>query len=273
MEMMLQAKNAIRADTAMVGQINDAVDGSGIRVVARTTNILNTLSQHPDGLTLREIANRVGLPRSTVQRIIGALDQANYVIAASPTSGFRLGPALVSVARFATQSDIVQICHPLIRKLNADCGETVNFAVLGNDKAVVADQVAGVHRIVAVTATGSSLPLHASAGGKAILAKLPLNDLADLRLRYHLAPLTDNTITDWTRLDAELADIRRDGIAYDEEECFPGIRGVAKVVQGPGDEFGAVSIPVPTERFEANRDRLVRVLQSHCEPLQRRFAP
>lgn len=269
----MEMKNSASNHNETAGQLGASFDASGIRVIARAADILKTLGQHPDGLTLREIANRVNLPRSTVQRIISALDDANFVIAASPTSGVRLGPALTSLARFATQADIAQICRPLIVRLNKDCGETIEVAVLGADKAVVVDQVPGVHRITAVTAAGSSLPLHASASGKALLAELAPKDLAGLRRRYRLVQFTGNTIQDWTKLDAELSQVRRDGIAYDEEECFSGIMCAAKAVSGPNGEFGAVSITVPTQRFEANKDRLVQVLRTRCESLQRRFAP
>lgn len=264
----------IDADAETARQACDSsFDGSGIRVIARAADILKALGQHPEGLTLSEIANRVDIPRSTVQRIVKALDDANFVIAASPTSGVRLGPALTSLAGVAMPADFVQICRPLIVKLNNDCGETIDLSVLGNDKMVIVDQVASVrHRLVWMTAVGSSLSLHASAPGKALLAALAPRELAALRKRLRPVKFTENTITDWARLEAELADIRRNGFAYDREECFQGILAVGKCVRGPGGQFGAVSIPVPAERFAASEDRLVQLLRSRCEKLQRRFA-
>jgi IclR family transcriptional regulator, acetate operon repressor len=270
---MMEMTSALRQETENGSQLGEGFDGSGIRVIARAADILKTLGQHPEGLTLREIANQVNLPRSTVQRIVKALDDANFVIAASPTSGVRLGPALTLLAGSAKQIDIVQICRPLLIKLNKDCGETVDFAVLGNDKAVVVDQIPGIHRLVAVTAIGSSLPLHASASGKALLAQLPAHELASLRKRYRLVQFTKNTLRDWAALEAELAQIRRDGIAYDQEECFAGIRCVAEAICGPNGEVGAVSIPVPGERFETTKDNLVQILRRRCGTMQRRFSP
>lgn len=269
----MKTKRAPRNGSKSADQLGESFDGTGIRVIARAADILKTLGQHPEGLTLREIANRVNLARSTVQRIVKALDDANFVIAASPTSGVRLGPALTSLASFAKQIDILQICRPLLVKLNKDCGETVDFAVFGNDKAVVVDQIPGVHRLVAVTAIGSSLPLHASATGKALLAELAPHELASLRKRYRLVRFNENTIVDWAELDSQIAQVRRDGIAWDREECFPGIRCAAKSIRGPNGEVGAVSIPVPTERFETTKDNLVQILRRRCGTLQRRFAP
>ena len=260
-------------DDENVGDVGESGAGSGVRVIVRAAEILRTLSQHPEGMTLREIANSVDLPRSTVQRIVKALDYTNFVIAASPTSGVRLGPALATLAGAAKQIDVVQFCRPLLVKLNNDCGETIDLTVRGNDKMVVVDQVPGVrHNLVWLTAIGSSLPLHASAPGKALLAELAPEQLAALRKCYRLMQLTENTITDWAKLDAELAQIRRDGIAYDREECFNGIRAVGKFVRGPSGDLCAISIPTPAERFETIKDRLAQMLRICSEGLQRRFA-
>jgi len=118
---------------------------TGIRVIARAADVLTALSKHPDGLSLGEIALQVGLPRSTVQRIVQALDEANLVIAASPTSGVRLGPALLVLAASVKQFSIAEISRPLVVQLSKDTGETVDVAILGSHKAVVVDQIHGTH--------------------------------------------------------------------------------------------------------------------------------
>lgn len=263
--------SASRNSVDAPGHSGASTGGSGIRVVARVADILRTLSQYPDGLTLSEIANSVNIPRSTVQRIVNALDDANFVVAASATSGVRLGPALISIAGAAKQIDVVEFYRPVLAKLNKDCDETIDLTVLGNDKMVVVDQVPGIrHNLVWLTAIGSSLSLHASAPGKALLAELDPQGLAALRKRYRLAPFTKNTITDWARLEAELAEIRRTGVAYDREESFDGIRAVGKFVRGPSGDLCAISIPSPAERFDAIKDALAQVLVSRCETIQRR---
>jgi DNA-binding IclR family transcriptional regulator len=254
-------------------RVDDMQGASGIRVIARAADILKALGRHPEGMSLREIADSVDLPRSTVQRIVKALDDVNFVIAASATSGVCLSPALSSLAQGASESELLRLCRPSLVKLNKDCGETVDFAVFGNDKAVVVDQLPGVHRLVAVTAIGSSLPLHASASGKALLAEHAPHEFAALRKRYRLVQFTKTTVTNWAELETELAQIRRDGIAYDREECFVGIRCVAKSLRGPNGEVGAISIPVPKERFESTKDELAQILLRRCGTLQRRFSP
>jgi DNA-binding IclR family transcriptional regulator len=270
--MIAKKSSSHRAKTS-ASRLSENRDSSGIRVIARAGDVLTALGQHPEGLTLREIADRVDLPRSTVQRIVKALDEINFVIAASPTSGVRLGPALISLGTLANEIDIVKICRPLLVELNKDCGETLHFSVLGNGKAVVVDQILGVRNLLAAPPIGTSLPLHASAPGKALLAEFPPSELANLRKGYRLVKRTANTIDNWTALEAELAQVRREGIAYDREECFAGVCAVAKTVHGPQGEVGAVSIPVPQERFESSRVDLVHIIERRCKIMERRFAP
>jgi len=69
-----------------------------IQVITRAISVLRALEGEPEGLSLGQIGERVGLARSTVQRIVEALRAEQFVIAASPTSGVRLGPALILLA-------------------------------------------------------------------------------------------------------------------------------------------------------------------------------
>ena len=71
---------------------------NSIQVITRAINVLRALEGEPDGLSLGQIALRVDLARSTVQRIVDALRAEQFVIAASPTAGVRLGPALIRLA-------------------------------------------------------------------------------------------------------------------------------------------------------------------------------
>ena len=251
---------------------NDEDSGtSGIRVISRTADILRALSKHQDGLTLGEIAQLVGLPRSTVQRIVKALDDVNLVIAASPSGGVRLGPALLALASSAKQFSIAEFARPLIVQLSKDTGETVDLAIMGTDKAVVVDQMAGTHPLLAVSATGSSLLLHCTATGKALLAALPDKRLARFKSHLPLPAVTKNTITTWAALERELDSVRRTGLAIDREESFEGVCAVGAAIRGPGDEIASIAVAAPTERFRATEKSLVETLLARSQALQRRI--
>ncbi len=84
----------------------------GIQVIARAAKILNALGEHPGGMSLGEIAHAVDLPRSTVQRIVAALDSAELV-RSSGAGGLRLGPALLKLLA-SVNTDVVDLVKPLL---------------------------------------------------------------------------------------------------------------------------------------------------------------
>ncbi|WP_323000253.1 IclR family transcriptional regulator [Castellaniella sp.] len=241
-------------------------DKGGIQVIARAAAILRILQRHPDGLSLGEIGKLVGLPRSTVQRIVDALDQENLLIASSATMGVRLGPALISLAA-ATRFNIADSARGTLEALAKETGETVDLSLMDQDKAVFIDQIAGSHRLVAVSSVGASFPLHSAANGKAMLALLNASELAKLKKRLHLEKNTSNTRSSWDALETELATIRTSGIAFDREENSEGICAVAMAFRCHGDEIAAISIPVPTQRFAIREQELIAALSRHCGAL------
>jgi IclR family acetate operon transcriptional repressor len=246
-------------------------ESSGVQVIARAGAILRILGQHPDGLTIRQISSLVGIPRSTVQRIVEALDNENLVISASAAGGVRLGPAFVALAALTKQLDIAKLARPILVQLVRDLGETVSLSVLDHNKSVVVDQIQGIHTLRAVSVVGNSLPLHCSASGKALLAALPDEQLNRIRGRINLVPMTKRTIVDWEQLEAEIKRVRKLGFASDREEHQDGICAVSAVVRGPTGEMAAVTIPVPKERFTGAEKRLTRALLERCKSFQRRL--
>jgi len=102
-----------------------------IQVITRAANVLRSLEGESDGLTLAQISQRVGLARSTVQRIVDALREEQFLIAASPTSGVRLGPALIRLAASASVH-FDYVTRPIMMELSQDIGETVDLSVLKN---------------------------------------------------------------------------------------------------------------------------------------------
>lgn len=255
-------------DSAAEGSLTS--ERSGIQVIARAAGVLRALERRPEGMSLGELAKAVSLPRSTVQRIVDALDSEGLVLAASSASGVRLGPALLALAA-ATRFHIAEAARETLEALAKECGETVDLSLVDQDKVVFIDQVAGTHRLTAVSAIGVSFPLHSSANGKAVLAALPAPALAKLRRRLRLKPVTANTITAWARLDEEIDAVRKRGCAYDREENSYGISAVAVAIRSPSGEIAAISIPAPTQRFVETEERLAKTLLKHAGRLQQRL--
>jgi DNA-binding IclR family transcriptional regulator len=225
-----------------------------VQVISRAISVLRALEGEPEGLSLGQIGERVGLARSTVQRIVDALRDEQFLIAASPTSGVRLGPALIRLAASASV-EFDQITRPIIAALSQTLGETVDVSVLKGNMAVFTDQIQGSHRLRAVSAVGESFPLHCTANGKALLSVLPVAKAEQL-LRGPLPRLTANTITSRSEMLKVIDTCRRTGIAVDDEEHTEGISALGTGFIDPIGRAIALSIPVPTTRFKRVRSKL-----------------
>ena len=231
----------------------------GVQVIARAADVLRALEGNDQGLSLGHLAKQLNLPKSTVQRIVAALDSENFVIAASPQAGVRLGPALVRIAR-SVRCGLVDIARPCLEELAQKTGETVDLALLKGAEAVFMDHIEGAHRLRAVSAVGVSFPLHCSANGKAMLSALSDPGLAKMKKQIHLTRFTPNSLSSWRQLQAEIEKIRQTGIAYDIEEHTLGISAVGAPIIGPEGEIAAISIPTPSVRFNDTMHQLVAAL-------------
>jgi len=252
------------------GANNKPSDKSQVQVIARAAAILRALEDQALGLSLGQIAQRVGLARSTVQRIVSALESENLVIAASPTGRVRLGP---TIARLATsvQTDFVSIARPYLVKLSDELRETVDLATVKKDHLVFIDQVIGPQRLRTVSAVGETFPLHCTANGKAYLAEL--DEVAIARLigtKYER-----RTATTLTRLDDLLKDlkaVRKSGISFDREEHTLGICAAGIVMRDLLGNHIAISVPVPVQRFAENQNVIADRLLATKRSLEERLA-
>jgi DNA-binding IclR family transcriptional regulator len=238
-------------ELAAEGGAEGRLAANGIQVISRAASILRALRDEPDGLSLGQIATRVELPRSTVQRIVHALVAERLLMAASPTGRVRLGMEILALAA-NSKIDIVEIAHPHLKQLSEATGETVDLAVLRRDHLVFLDQVAGHHRLRAVSAVGELFPLYCTANGKACLALLDDDDVRQRLGRTELR-LANGKLRKIDSLLNELQTIRKTGIAYDEEEHFTGISAVGGAFRDHGGTIYAISIPAPTNRFLISR--------------------
>ena len=152
---------------------------SQVQVIARAAAILRALEDEAAGLSLGQIAQRVNLARSTVQRIVAALEAEKFLIAASPTGRVRLGPTILRLAASA-RTDFVAVARPYLTQLSSELKETVDLSVVKKDHLVFIDQVIGSQRLRTVSAVGETFPLHCTANGKAYLASLDNAAIAEL---------------------------------------------------------------------------------------------
>jgi DNA-binding IclR family transcriptional regulator len=235
-----------------------ASEKSQVQVIARAAAILRVLEDQSSGLSLGQIAQRVDLARSTVQRIVAALEAEKLVIAASPNGRVRLGPTILRLAA-SVRTDFVSLAHSFLVTLSDQLRETVDLAVVKRDHLVFVDQVIGSQRLRTVSAVGDAFPLYCTANGKAYLAQLDRPVIEQLLGRSY-EKRTPRTITRLEDLLKELDTVRKTGVAFDREEHTLGICAAGVALRDALGNFVAVSVPVPAQRFKDNQDLIATSL-------------
>ncbi|MHA7774814.1 IclR family transcriptional regulator [Roseibium sp. M-1] len=229
----------------------------GIQVISRAAEILRILKIDNSGLSLGQIADRVHLPRSTVQRIVNALIAERLVMASAAEGGLRLGPEIQSLAA-AGRINVAELVRPILTKLSKETKETVDLAVFREDHMVFVDQVIGSHRLRTVSAVGEVFPMTDTANGKAALALMEDDVLVAIAApEFKSESQNPKPLSEFLK---EIEDVRKTGIGWDLGEHTDGISAAGFAFKDPMGLIYAVSIPVPSHRFDKLKDKLVELL-------------
>lgn len=239
---------------------------SGVQVITRVAQLLRALEGEPWGLTLTELAQRLDLPRSTVHRLVGALGVEGLLVSAPTAGRVRVGPEFIRIAN-ASHLELRQQVEPLMKYIFDATGETVDCSVLEGDQLRVVAVMPTQHQLRVVAEVGATFPLHCTSKGKAVLALLDDSVVEEL-LPRSLKRYTNRTKMAQGQVLEELEEIRRTGIAFDEDEHTLGITAAAIGARDPFGSVFTVSIPVPTQRFQEERDVIVETLLEAKERLQ-----
>ncbi|OBH93541.1 IclR family transcriptional regulator [Mycobacterium scrofulaceum] len=228
----------------------------GIQVLRRAAAALDEIAAEPGRLRLVDLGDRLGLAKSTARRLLVGLVEVG--LASVDSQGrISLGDRLLGFGN-SDAAHISAVFRPTIERVaRATDGETVDLSVLRGQRMWFVDQLESSHRLRAVSAVGVRFPLESTANGKAALAALDDADAESVISR--LGPKVAD------RLRAEVAEIRRTGIAFDRDEHTPGISAAAIARRTVGDNVVAISVPAPTERFAEKERRIVDALRAAAE--------
>jgi len=231
--------------SAKKGQRNE------MRMIARAAEVLRALANAPAGMSLGQISKATGLPRSSVQRLVGALEAEGFTSTQTGMVGVRLGRELIRLGS-AVHSSARALFRPHMQELHARTLDTVDLTLLMDGMPMVVDQISSTASLRVVSAVGRPLPLHATASGKAHVMAMDRQRLLETltgTLRAH----TRNTNTSVEDL-VKLADTAMQGeFAFDREEYEEGVCAIALPIQTLSSDNYALALSMPTKRFQ---DRL-----------------
>lgn len=204
---------------------------------------------------IREISENTGFPPATAHRIASVLSQRKYLEQDPVTKTYCLSLKFLELGNLVqNRFDLTRIVRPYLELLVSDTGESASLIVRDGYEAVYLDHVQDDHMLQLFTRVGARLPLYSTGGGKIFLAALPENELESYLERVPRTRYTSGTLVQEGALRLDLADIRRQGYAMDNEEMAEGIRCVAApVFHHDGRIAAAVSVSGASIRISTER--------------------
>jgi DNA-binding IclR family transcriptional regulator len=244
------------------------------RATDRVIDILELAAESREGLALKEVSRRVETPKSSLLPLLRTLTARGY-LEQGQAGEYRLGArAMELAARTGGRLDLVEAARPALEDLMRRTGETVFLAALTGDGTgiVYVDKVESEQIIRYSSGVGDRRPLHATAGGKALLAFLPPARRAAVLESLELVRYTERTLDTLPALRASLEEVRRAGACVNVEEIVRGACGIAAPIFDHRNAVrAACAIGGPTDRVRPRVRELVAAVKATAQAISRRL--
>lgn len=220
-----------------------------INSVERALDVVEALREM-DGGRVTEVADRLGMAKSTVHRYLTTLEGREYLVRRGDS--YHVSHRFLDLGEFTrTRRSEYQLAKEKVSELAEATEERAQFMVEEHGYAVYLYRETGPHAVETDSRIGGHVHLHSSAAGKAILAHLPEPRIEAVVERHGLPELTEHTITEREALFENLREIRERGYSYQRQENTEALRAVGVPVMDDADGvIGAISISGPTHRLK-----------------------
>ncbi len=221
-----------------------------VQALDRGLRLLRLLAKE-QRIILTDLALQAGMPPSSAHRLLVTLQSHRFAEFDENTQEWMIGVEAYSVGSgFLKRIDLVEAGREIMHRLVGETGETANLATPDGGDAVFISQVETHNPIRALFRPGARTQMHACGAGKALLAELTRAELERLLQNKGLPEFTPKTLTRPDSLFEDLAKTRARGWAFDDEECYAGMRCIAApVFNAYGEAVAAISVSGPTVRF------------------------
>ena len=227
---------------------------TAIQVVERMMNLLDALAEHEESASLKILAEQTGLHPSTAHRILNDM-VACRMVERGDGGTYRLGLRLLELGNLVkARLSVREAAQAPMRALHKLTGETVNLSVRQGYEIVYVDRAYSERSgMQVVRAIGGRAPLHLTSVGKLFLASDDASQVRAYVTRTGLSGHTRNSITDLSKLEVELNQVRQLGNAKDNEELELGVSCLAAgILDDTGKLVAGLSLSAPTDRIHAD---------------------
>jgi len=241
--------------------------------IVKALEILEMFRPDEPSLSLAEISNRLGYPKTTLHTILNTLELKGYV-ERGKNGIYSLGTAIIPLTQSVrVNAKIRDRAAPLLRELGDFSKQSVYLAIFDDLMCLYIYAIETKHRLLARTAIGERVLMHYTSVGKSMLAFLP-DDLIDALIeRYGLPRATEYTIVDRESLREELAIIRSQGYSTDKAEHEPNVYCIGcPIFDADGEVIAACSISgVDMHIVTEHRESLSAAVRYTAQEISRRM--
>jgi DNA-binding IclR family transcriptional regulator len=225
-----------------------------VQALDRAFAVLDLLGESETPLGLAQVASSLQLHKSTAHRFLMVLER-HRMVERTASGKFRLGLRLFDFGnRAIEQYDLRDRAQPHLRRLVAETEETAHLCILEQTRVIYIDKIEPTRSVRMITRIGASNPVHCTSVGKAIMAFLPEERIADILRRTRFERRTHRTIATAEAFRVEIEKTRRRGYAVDDEELEEGLRCIAvPVLDAQRLPVAAVSVSGPSFRVTAQK--------------------
>lgn len=231
---------------------------AGAQAVARALRLLDLFTDQRPTLNASEAAAATGLNRTTVYRLLSALEDVGLLARDLNDELYRLGPGAIALgARAMRANPLERAAQPELQTLASQSGETATLELPAGRDMLIVSEIVSAHLLGSAPSLGTRWPMYATSTGKAYLAALPSQARAAwLDEAGRLKAWTARTLTDRSALARQLETARRTGYAVVREELERGFAACgAAVIDHRGLPVGAISLGGPSARLTTKRLR------------------
>jgi len=226
-----------------------------LRTISRALDVLESFDEIHPNLTLKDLGRAIGVPDSTLFRILLTLQSRNY-LQQNNDGSYQLSPKLIYGKLHERAEHLRTLARAELQGLASRFNENASLAYLFGEHIQVIDSVDSMHEIRITNRAGRVIPPHCSAMGKAITAFQQAEDIDRILETYGLNSRTPHSISDRRELIMQFEHVRETGIAYDREEStLGGICIAAAIHAGKNRVVGAVSVSTPISRMTPKREK------------------
>jgi len=219
--------------------------------IQRVVSVLKLLSDSSEGLGVTEVAEKLGLPKSTAFRILQALGESHLVYQDESTKKYGLGMGVLALGtRLLNRLDIRPVAEPYLYQLKDLLGETVFLSLWEKGLVICVHKVETEKNLRYFVEVGRPMPLHCTAAAKAILAYLPEGELARVMEDIRFERYNARTCTTREAFTRELLLTRERGYSVCDREMEHLVKAIGAPVFGSdGNVLGSITVLGPVDRF------------------------